>query len=98
MRSLALFVMVACLFDAPAWAQKTPGGKKPAEAKPIVEGEVGKKLDEHMARVDKDDGGFCSNALVTVGGKVLLEKGYGLADASKRSEERRVGKGARSWW
>jgi CubicO group peptidase (beta-lactamase class C family) len=85
MRLTFLLTAVAVFaIETTAEAQKP---KKPADSKSpgtIVEGEAGRKLDEHLERVDKSDGGFCGNALVSVGGKVLLEKGYGVADASNK--------------
>lgn len=55
-----------------------------AVPKPVVEGETGSKLDEYLQKLDANDGGYCGNAIVAVKGKVLLEKGYGLFDASAK--------------
>jgi hypothetical protein len=44
--------------------------------------ERGEKLDAYLKEdLDRDAGGFCGSALVAVDGKILLEKGYGPADA-----------------
>jgi CubicO group peptidase (beta-lactamase class C family) len=76
-------VIAAFLVATQAAAQK-PKPDATRVVKATVEGEIGKKLDEKMQGVDKADGGFCGNVLVSVGGKVLLEKGYGIADEAKK--------------
>ena len=53
----------------------------PAAAQGVVEGETGKLLDAHVRALDADTGGFCGAVLVASKGKILLEQGYGLADA-----------------
>jgi CubicO group peptidase (beta-lactamase class C family) len=84
-RAMRLVLLIAAaLVIAPSATSQKPS-KAPPGAKPTIEGEIGKKLDEHMARVDKEDGGFCGNVIVAAGGKVLLEKGYGIADASEKT-------------
>jgi len=45
-----------------------------------LQGETGKLLDAHVSALDKDTGGFCGALLVASKGKVLIEKGYGVAD------------------
>lgn len=64
------------------------GGKKskppaaPAKSVEIVDGETGKALDAVLQGVDVADGGFCGVALVASKGRILLRKGYGIADAA----------------
>jgi len=62
--------------------KKKEGGAKPAAE--VVEGPVGKALDEAMAGVDPAEGGFCGVVAVASKGKVLLQKGYGVADAAAK--------------
>jgi CubicO group peptidase (beta-lactamase class C family) len=44
----------------------------------VVEGELGQRLDHYMTGKEAD--GFSGAVLVAQGGRVLLQKGYGLAD------------------
>ena len=78
-------LLLACSFVAttmaPIAAQK-PTGKKPAPAGVIVDGELGKDLDERVLGFDQGAGGFSGVVLVARDGKVVLEKGYGLHDAA----------------
>jgi len=46
-----------------------------------LEDATGKLLDAHVSALDKDSGGFCGAVLVASKGKILIEKGYGMADA-----------------
>lgn len=74
-----LFAMLVLTLLAPAaHAQKPKGG-------PIIEGELGKAIDAHLSALDAGTGGFCGGALVAVGGKIVLEKGYGVADADTQA-------------
>lgn len=85
--ALAL-VMSFALVAQPALAQKKPGGKKKESANtgaPIVLGDAGKELDEYMSSEKNFPGGFCGVALVAKGGTVLLEKGWGVMDADKKT-------------
>lgn len=50
------------------------------KARGFLEGRVGAELDKTVGEFDKDGGGFCGSVLVAAKGKVLLERGYGLAD------------------
>jgi hypothetical protein len=75
--------IAALLLTHAAPAQK-PKASPAMAAGATVQGEIGRKLDERMGRIDKAEGGFCGNVMVSVGGKVLLEKGYGVADATER--------------
>src|SRR5262245_24790183 len=77
-------VLLALLCLGPALIAQKPG-KANAPARPagaIVDGEIGKHLDELLLGTDRADGGFCGIALVAAKGTVLLEKGYGLADVN----------------
>lgn len=74
---MRLPVLMLCLASA-AHAQKTRVG-------PIVEGELGRALDAHLSALDVGAGGFCGAALVAVGGRIVLEKGYGIADADTKA-------------
>jgi CubicO group peptidase (beta-lactamase class C family) len=79
-------VLLLSLLAVPALAGDKDKGKKPskpsADAAPsVVEGEAGKAMDERVAKLDEPLGGFNGCAFVAVGDKVLLEKGYGVADA-----------------
>jgi CubicO group peptidase (beta-lactamase class C family) len=76
---MLVHTLLFALWLAPAGeAQKLKPG-------PIVEGELGRALDAHLSALDADTGGFCGAALVAVGGKIVLEKGYGVADADTKA-------------
>lgn len=53
----------------------------------IVEGSLGRRLDAHVSSLDRESGGLCGSALVARGRKILLMKGYGVAEAKS---ERRI--------
>jgi CubicO group peptidase (beta-lactamase class C family) len=82
---LGLAVVLAAVSVAIADDKTKAKGKKPdpaaAEPKPIVEGEAGERLDNRISAMDESLGGFNGSAFVASGDKVLLEKGYGVADA-----------------
>jgi CubicO group peptidase (beta-lactamase class C family) len=48
-----------------------------------VRGPLGEKLDAHMARLEAY--GFSGSLLVAKGGEVILQKGYGFADADRKT-------------
>lgn len=75
---MLLGMLVLALVAPAALAQKPKVG-------PIIEGELGKAIDAHLSALDADTGGFCGGALVAVGGKIVLEKGYGVADADSKA-------------
>ena len=52
-----------------------------APGPPIVAGARGAELDRLVAAFDRDGGGFSGIVLVARGGRLLLEKGYGVHDA-----------------
>ncbi len=81
---LTLSVAFACGSHAqsPKPAPKPGMGKSVAQG--VIEGDVGRALDASVMRFDSDAGGFCGTVLVAAGGKVLLEKGYGMADAAAK--------------
>ncbi len=60
--------------------------EKPEGKAGLVAGEIGRRVDQFMRELDADAGGFCGSALVAKGGKVLLEKGYGLADEETKKQ------------
>jgi CubicO group peptidase (beta-lactamase class C family) len=68
-------LMLLCLAVAAAAAPKKDE---------IVAGKVGEILDRHMSRLDSGAGGFCGSVLVAKDGKILINKGYGLADAKAK--------------
>jgi CubicO group peptidase (beta-lactamase class C family) len=49
----------------------------------VVRGDVGRKLDEHVKRLD-----ICGSVLVAKKGEILLNKGYGVMDAAKKTPMR----------
>jgi CubicO group peptidase (beta-lactamase class C family) len=53
-----------------------------AADKPVVTGEIGRKMDEYMSRLERL--GFSGGALAVKGADVLLMKAYGLADREKK--------------
>src|SRR5262245_12887461 len=79
---------LVALLTAAAPAQKPKAGEpKGADAKaatPVVAGEAGAALDRIVVAFDKEGGGFCGCVLVALKGEVLLEKGYGTADAAAK--------------
>lgn len=79
-----LFIIFTFVFISFPFLAPPLQGKPPKAGAAIVEGDVGKKLDDYLKTVDPEDGGFCGNAIVAVGGKILLEKGYGVADAEAK--------------
>jgi len=66
--------------DAPSKGSAPSKG----DAHEVVAGDVGKALDAVMQDVDRAAGGFCGVVLVASKGKVVLEKGYGIADAAAK--------------
>lgn len=93
MRGFVSFVVVLGLVlngASPAQEKKKgkeKGGKKDVAAGATVLGERGEKADAYLREdLDRNDGGFCGSALVAVGGKIVLEKGYGPADEKAGKE------------
>lgn len=76
---LALLAVLAVLPSDQGREEKEKAKATPA----VVDGELGKALDEAVAKIDVADGGFCGVVLVATQGKVVLEKGYGVADAAE---------------
>ncbi len=71
----------ACALAPEVLAQPRKPGEKGSKPPPaIVLGESGENLDRIVLSFDKSEGGFCGSVLVAARGKVILEKGYGLAD------------------
>jgi len=58
-----------------------PGAR--GEDKPIVSGEVGRKLDDYLSRIERF--GFSGGALAVRGKDVLLMKSYGLSDRAQKT-------------
>jgi CubicO group peptidase (beta-lactamase class C family) len=56
-------------------------GLAAAEDRPVVNGEVGKRLDEYLSRLERF--GFAGGAVAVRGKDILLLKSYGLADRAK---------------
>jgi len=79
-RWLAVALLITLVPCAQAQKRKT---KTALPDGPIVAGELGKQLDAHVLALDRDAGGLCGAALVAVKGEIVLEKGYGVADADK---------------
>lgn len=80
-------VALACALLSGAAPAQDGKKKKEAGARPaaeVVEGAVGKALDEAMREVDPGEGGFCGVVAVASKGKLLLQKGYGVADAAAK--------------
>ncbi len=75
---VAVSAAISVVLGAPLAAQK----KAVAAGGPVVEGEVGKDLDERVLAFDRAAGGFSGVVIVARDGKVLLEKGYGMHDAA----------------
>ena len=67
---------------AAAAAQEKPKPAKGGASEGIVAGALGKELDACVRGIDVEQGGFCGVVLVARQGKVLLERGYGVADAA----------------
>jgi CubicO group peptidase (beta-lactamase class C family) len=87
-RSIFVFVLALVFVAAPSFAQKKNQPKKKDGANAdgsIVLGDVGKELDEYMSSDQHFPGGFCGVALVSKGGTVLLEKGWGVMDAETKT-------------
>jgi CubicO group peptidase (beta-lactamase class C family) len=53
-----------------------------ATPSPIIRTPLGEKLDAHMSRLEAY--GFSGSLLVAKGGEVILDKGYGFADAQRK--------------
>ncbi len=72
--------------EKPAKPQK-PAKGKPGDAKGdgVVEPKVGAILDRFMQSKKIFPEGFNGSVLVAKGGEILLEKGYGIADAAKNT-------------
>ncbi|MFN0206491.1 MAG: serine hydrolase domain-containing protein [Planctomycetota bacterium] len=76
MRTISALALFVCLW---VFAQQ-----QPKEGLEVIAGDVGKKLDAYLKTIDSEEGGFCGNAIVAIDGKVILEKGYGFADAEAK--------------
>jgi CubicO group peptidase (beta-lactamase class C family) len=48
----------------------------------VVSGDLGQKIDRYMQRAESN--GYCGSALVARGEKIILAKGYGLADRENK--------------
>lgn len=89
----ALVVGPSAAGDKPGKPPK-PGAKgkagdgKSADDAALVAGAVGKKLDELCSSTSRFPNGLSGSVLVARGGKVLLQKGYGVANAASRSPVR----------
>lgn len=73
---------VAPHFAAPV----APPSHAPGTGKPIVSGPVGKEVDAFFRDPKHFPAGFSGVVLVAVDGKVVLEQGYGVADAAAKRE------------
>src|SRR5262245_60644746 len=58
-------------------------GAAPGAERAVVDGDVGKQLDEYLTRLE--DWGFSGAILSVRDGKVVLSAGYGWADAKTRA-------------
>jgi len=78
-----LLAPLACLALSalPGSAQTPAGSQTPPKEPTAVEIETLRLLEAQIASLDKDTGGFTGAVLVASKGKILLEKGYGVADA-----------------
>jgi len=74
-RSIKYLALAALLF-----ALALPAPARAAEA--VVSGPVGEKVDRFMSRLEGF--GFAGSLLVAKDGKVIVHKGYGLADREKK--------------
>jgi CubicO group peptidase (beta-lactamase class C family) len=77
-----VLVLAAILIAAPPTLIAQPAAD-PADTGEIVRDQVGRLLDAHLRTLDPETGGFCGSALVAKAGRILLNKGYGTADAKK---------------
>ncbi|MCX6546105.1 MAG: serine hydrolase [Acidobacteria bacterium] len=72
---------VRSLFATMLVVLASAAGPALADDRPIVSGEVGKRLDEYLTRLERF--GFSGGALAVRGKDVLLKKSYGLADRAR---------------
>jgi CubicO group peptidase (beta-lactamase class C family) len=78
-----VIALVVASLAAPCSAQKPAKPGKLAPPGPaIVDGELGKELDAIVLAFDQAGGGFSGIVLAARGGRIALEKGYGLHDAA----------------
>ena len=79
-----VLVWTLCSLEA-VTSNLTPGRAArpaPAAAPDVVKGAAGERLDAHVADLAK--AGFSGSVLVARHGEILLHKGYGLADKTRK--------------
>ncbi len=88
MYTSSAFILATLLALAPTLAaqDRRPGQKPKNEprgsaAEAVVAGELGAKLDSLVRGFEQEAGGFCGVVAVARKGEVLLQQGYGLAEA-----------------
>jgi CubicO group peptidase (beta-lactamase class C family) len=79
MRSAVMALILALAPGAAAPGAVAPGA---TADKTVVEGDLGRTLDTYLGRLERL--GFSGTVLVAKDGKVVLAKGYGMADREKK--------------
>ena len=78
MRRLAVLAAIVLTFIAPASVVPMAA----AQDRPVVSGDVGKRLDDYLTRIERF--GFSGGALAVRGKDVQLMKSYGLSDRAQK--------------
>ena len=79
---LLLLLMVLCTGVVDVLPRAAAAKKARASAKPVVKGSLGRSLDEAVLKAGGED--FWGSVLVAKKGRVLLAKGYGMADHKRK--------------
>lgn len=83
-RLVVTALVLGLALASPALAQKKgKPSKQSASADGVVQGEIGAKLEEYMTSKANFPNGFSGCVLVASKGEILLQRGYGIADADK---------------
>ncbi len=77
-------ILSACVAPRLAFAGDPKAKTKKGVGEPIVEGELGKRLDEHLSSAQNYKDGYSGVVLVAKNGKIALQKGYGVANAPNK--------------
>ncbi|MEW5900777.1 MAG: serine hydrolase domain-containing protein, partial [Acidobacteriota bacterium] len=85
LKNMGLFTQQALEFLTGEWEKNNqPRPAAPAAAE-VVSGELGQKIDRYMTKAEAN--GYAGSVLVARGEKIILAKGYGLADRESKRKQ-----------